>query len=135
LNPSCDRRAQTSKRIDGARKRQHAKVDLSGTVAADRECHLSHLRVAGKSAVGEAELVGLIDDVHDTARGWRPKPRGSKKQDDRFLLFDPCVTRHNFYACTLVRLPFSESVNRSLEHVVSFTEPNRVPVVSEPIGE
>jgi hypothetical protein len=88
--------------------------------------------MAGKSAVGETELVDRIDDVHHAARGWGPEARGSKKQDDRLVLVNPCVVRHNFYACTLLGLPASESLNRSLKHVVSFTEPNLVPVMSEP---
>jgi len=132
LDTPSSRRRQASEGIDSARKRRHAKVDTSGTIAADRECHLSHLRVAGKSAVGETELIGLIDDVHDPARSGCPKPRGSKKQDDRFLVIDPCVARNNLYARTRLWLPTSESLNRSLEHLAPVTEPDLVPVMPEP---
>jgi hypothetical protein len=105
------------------------KVDSSVDVAVDRECHLAHLRMTGKRAVGEPELVLFCNDVHDPAWRVHPQANNPKKQDNRVVFPYQRLVRHNFYTGTRLRLPRSKSMDRSPKHVASFTNADLISVV------
>ena len=78
----------------------------------------------GSVPYAEADVICLLDDVHDAAGRRGPEPADVQEQHDGRLVLDPGVVRHELDARSALRLPAAQCPRRALEDVGSPAELN-----------